>query len=164
MDIVAFYQDSNENPDDHAFQKVWSQQNKSDSSGSENFENTPPATPSSESRSPQRVSTTSLDKVVESHQETPKQGRVSPSQTRGQSQTPQQVTPKVHQENQFIPSRPAPKPPSTPGSSQSINRTPTLQKQGLDYTPRQARTSPPNQTKSPAHLEKKLNHKNQSNH
>lgn len=155
MDIVAFYQDSNENPDDHAFQKFGVNKNKSDSSGSENFENTPPATPSSESRSPQRVSTTSLDKVVESHQETPKQGRVSPSQTRGQSQTPQQITPKVHQENQFIPSRPAPKPPSTPGSSQSINRTPTSQKQGLDYTPRQARTSPPNQTKSPAYLEKK---------
>ncbi|KAI5970824.1 STE20 [Candida margitis] len=155
MDIVAFYQDTNENPDDHAFQKFGINKNKSDSSGSENFENTPPATPVSESRSPQRVSTTSLDKVVESDHETPRQGRVSPKSSRGQSQTPQQDTPKVHQENQFIPSRPAPKPPSTPGSTSGVARTPSSQKQGLDYTPRQMRTSPPNQTKSPAYLEKK---------
>lgn len=152
MDIVAFYQDSNENPDDHAFQKFGVNKNKSDSSGSENFENTPPATPSTESRSPQRVSTTSLDK--ENYLDTPKQGRVSPN--KAQSQTLQQATPNIHQETQFIPSRPAPKPPSTPGSAQNVNRTPTSQKQGLDHTPRQPRTSPPNQTNSPGYLEKKM--------
>ncbi|KAG5420240.1 STE20 [Candida metapsilosis] len=153
MDIVAFYQDSNEHSDDYAFQKFRVNKNKSDSSGSENYESTPPATPNSESRSSQRASMSSFDKTSESDLENPKLSRVSPTQSRSQSQTPLQSTPRMHQETQFIPSRPAPKPPSTPGSVKGVNKTPTSHKQ--DYTPRQARTSPPKQTSSPAYLENK---------
>ncbi|KAI5960018.1 STE20 [Candida theae] len=153
MDIVAFYQDSNEHADDHAFQKFTVNKNKSDSSGSENLESTPPATPVTES--PQRMSTASTERGSESDTENAKPSRVSPTHSRSQKQTSQQSTPRVQQESHFIPSRPAPKPPSTPGSAHSISRTPTSQKSGLDYTPRQPRVLPPKQTNSPSYLENK---------
>lgn len=122
MDIVAFYQDTNENPDEAAFKKFHFDNNKSSSSGWSN-ENTPPPTPGGgSSASPQQRTPTSsyIDKGGEDK-------LMSTSQSTIQSQTPK--TPNGNHEHQFIPSRPAPKPPSTPGSAITTHpqRTPSSQ-------------------------------------
>ncbi|RCK64997.1 Serine/threonine-protein kinase CST20 [Candida viswanathii] len=143
MDIVAFYQDTNENPDDAAFKKFHFDNNKSSSSGWSN-ENTPPPTPGGgSSSSPQQRTPTSSyldksseDKLVSTTQSTHQQGQgqghgqgQGPGQTQSQSQNQTPRTPNGTHEHQFIPSRPAPKPPSTPGSAISTaQRTPSSQK------------------------------------
>ncbi|KAF6060497.1 P21-Rho-binding domain family protein [Candida albicans] len=109
MDIVAFYQDTSENPDDAAFKKFHFDNNKSSSSGWSN-ENTPPATPSMPTKTESKQSENQHPHEDNATQYTPR-------------------TPTSHvQEGQFIPSRPAPKPPSTPLSSMSVShKTPSSQ-------------------------------------
>lgn len=87
MDIVAFYQDSNENADDNAFKKFkqLDYSLKGDSSASL-AQSSPPTTPTL-SRS---------------------------SFLSDRTSTPQPLPQTQIQEGQFIPSRPAPKPPATP--------------------------------------------------
>ncbi|KAI5964124.1 STE20 [Candida pseudojiufengensis] len=138
MDIVAFYQDTNENPDDHAFKKFqFDNHNKSNSSwlGSD----TPPATPGGGSSSSQQTPPTSYFEKQQLNgpplkapppPPSPQQQQQQQQQTNESNNHIQQVpkTPGGTQEHQFIPSRPAPKPPSTPASSTSVNRTPSSQK------------------------------------
>lgn len=116
MDIVAFYQDTNEdNADENAFKKF----NYDNSSSSSSIYNaTPPSTPSVQ---PYVNSTPS-------HHDT-RQPQRQESQ-RSQTSLPQvQSTPKTPNngfENQFIPSRPAPKPPAASSASKSVKQSPAL--------------------------------------
>ncbi|KAI5956580.1 STE20 [Candida jiufengensis] len=135
MDIVAFYQDTNENPDDHAFKKFqFDNKNKSNSSwlGSD----TPPPTPGGSTSSQQTPPTSYFEK--QQTDAPPSRAPPPPPTSQQQPQLQndksnnniQQVpkTPGSTQEHQFIPSRPAPKPPSTPASSNNVNRTPSSHK------------------------------------
>lgn len=139
MDIVAFYQDTSENPDDAAFKKFQFDNNKSSSSGWSN-ENTPPATPGGSSSgggapsSPHRTPPSSVVErsSIEQKTSTPSQSVPKTDSKQLQHDDNVQYTPKTPtshiQENQFIPSRPAPKPPSTPLSAMSgSHRTPSSQ-------------------------------------
>lgn len=120
MDIVAFYQDSNENADDNAFKKFKQTQVHphagSQSSGRFNTSttslshSTPPSTPTI-SGSFELYEGESLHSISRSHQP------VKPSLHTG----PAVSSPKsdLTVEKQFIPSRPAPKPPATPGQKPS---------------------------------------------
>ncbi|CAI5759748.1 unnamed protein product [Candida verbasci] len=120
MDIVAFYQDSNENnPDEHAFKKFTiKNNNKSSSSGwiNESNQSTPPQTPknTSSTDSSQKTPTSSIEEketpIQQNQNQTPIQQQPIPN-------TPQVPPPPPQQSSQFIPSRPAPKPPSTPASN-----------------------------------------------
>ncbi|KAL6451303.1 CST20 Serine/threonine-protein kinase CST20 [Candida maltosa Xu316] len=122
MDIVAFYQDSSENPDEAAFKKFHFDNNKSSSSGWSN-ENSPPPTPGAiSSSSPQRTPSSSFI----ADEKTLPQTIISPQQHDAKFDQPPKTPTEQHQ---FIPSRPAPKPPSTPASSagSSTSRTPSSQ-------------------------------------
>lgn len=150
MDIVAFYQDTSENPDDAAFKKFHFDNNKSSSSGWSN-ENTPPATPGGSNSgsggggggapsSPHRTPPSSIieknnveQKVITPSQSMPTKTESKqlenqhPHEDNATQYTPRTPTSHV-QEGQFIPSRPAPKPPSTPLSSMSVShKTPSSQ-------------------------------------
>ncbi|KAJ8140556.1 hypothetical protein OY671_006261 [Metschnikowia pulcherrima] len=132
MDIVAFYQDTNENADDNAFKKfkqtdraaVSSNSSKLTHSANSTANSTPPSTPSVS------ASTDSLE-----HISTPVPHIMSsqvPSQVPGQA--PGSATPQVsvssgikstaQNDGQFIPSRPAPRPPTQPASPQEVGQTP----------------------------------------
>lgn len=105
MDIVAFYQDTNENPDDNAFKKFhYDTQNQSNISINAA---TPPPTPGGNND----VNSSSA------FFQTPVQNHVNQfGSNLLQQQTPQTISTNNSYESQFIPSRPAPKPPG-PGSS-----------------------------------------------
>lgn len=144
MDIVAFYQDNQENSDDAAFKKfnnIGAINNTSrnatsvastsnESSASINNHSTPPATPSSESSSYINNNAGEAQTPQQYHPSS------SPEKTPHQQQFGATVprTPNGNFESQFIPSRPAPKPPTTPlakisdtptsANGQSTNNTP----------------------------------------
>lgn len=115
MDIVAFYQDSNENAADNAFKKFKQTKsngaaqglNRLDTSAASLPHSTPPSTPT--------VSGSfELYEGGESGHSTPiTHHPMTPSLHAGPAVSSPKAGPAV--EKQFIPSRPAPKPPSTPG-------------------------------------------------
>lgn len=125
MDIVAFYQDSNENADDNAFKKFKQiqipSQNASGHSGSKFnasatslAHSTPPSTPTI-SGSFELCDGDSTNSTPLSHQPvTPSLhiNQLTPSLITNHSVSSPQTGPAI--EKQFIPSRPAPKPPTTP--------------------------------------------------
>lgn len=116
MDIVAFYQDTNDdNPDENAFKKF---HYDNDSSHSSIYNATPPSTPGI----PSTYNATPL--------QSEKQLQRQQSQ-KSQSSHPVQVqstpkTPNNNYENQFIPSRPAPKPPSSSTPSTKTIKPPPV--------------------------------------
>lgn len=116
MDIVAFYQDSNENPDDVAFKKFKQIDQKSNTSttllvrtnesSASLLQSSPPSTPTVSRSSDLLERTTPKQSHRLPSVSTPVQ-QTSGSQSKGSATIPAY-------EGQFIPSRPAPKPPSTP--------------------------------------------------
>lgn len=115
MDIVAFYQDSNENADDNAFKKfkqiqippqAGSAASKFGSSTTSLTRSTPPSTPTI-SGSFELYDGDSTHSTPLSHQP------VTPLLHANHTVSSPQTGPAI--EKQFIPSRPAPKPPMTPG-------------------------------------------------
>ncbi|WPK23199.1 hypothetical protein PUMCH_000427 [Australozyma saopauloensis] len=124
MDIVAFYQDSNENADDNAFKKFkqtqYQQQGNSaqtasrfNTSASSLPHSTPPSTPTISGSFELNDSGSPLSTPI-SHPP------MTPSLHGGQTVSTPKTGPTV--EKQYIPSRPAPKPPSTPGLDRSSSR------------------------------------------
>lgn len=118
MDIVAFYQDTNENSDDHAFKKFHYDNNLSNSSLANSV--TPPSTPNAAGSYFSHQNNGSGTNV------TPKLSQ--PGQGQGQVQTPggssHGQTPGADSpayEAQFIPSRPAPRPPPPPPSDPTLS-------------------------------------------
>ncbi|CUM45877.1 Serine/threonine-protein kinase STE20 [Debaryomyces fabryi] len=114
MDIVAFYQDTNDdNTDENAFKKF---HYDNDSSHSSIYNATPPSTPG----------------IPSTHYATPLQSekqlqRQQSQKSQSSQPTHMQATPKTpnnNYENQFIPSRPAPKPPSSTPSAKSMKPPP----------------------------------------
>lgn len=122
MDIVAFYQDNQENSDEAAFKKfhnigatsVGSTSNES--SASINYQSTPPATPLTEHSSYINNQTPQQYHPSTSPERTPRQQQVTTTEKTPNQQIGlgTQRTPNSNFESQFIPSRPAPKPPTTP--------------------------------------------------
>ncbi|GEQ70554.1 hypothetical protein JCM33374_g4232 [Metschnikowia sp. JCM 33374] len=125
MDIVAFYQDTNENSDDNAFKKFKQTDQRANISSnsssklthspSSTTKSTPPSTPSVS------ASTDSSENFASPIQHVNSAG-VSSSPIY-QALTPNMKTPGSINEGLFIPSRPAPKPPSQPASPK-INDSP----------------------------------------
>lgn len=119
MDIVAFYQDTNENPDDNAFKKFHYDNNNSNLS----VNATPPPTPGG-TRNGSGISTTSGS--TGSAPTGPPQSLFFQTPVQNQhsefpaSSTPQTISTNTSYETQFIPSRPAPKPPGSNGGPGSI--------------------------------------------
>mmetsp|Transcript_2388 Transcript_2388/g.2647 ORF Transcript_2388/g.2647 Transcript_2388/m.2647 type:complete len:1083 (+) Transcript_2388:1529-4777(+) len=114
MDIVAFYQDTNDdNPDENAFKKF---QYDNDSSHSSIYNATPPSTPGIPST--YNAIPYQSEKQLQRQQSQKSQS----SQPNHLQATPK--TPNNNYENQFIPSRPAPKPPSSTPSSKSMKPPP----------------------------------------
>lgn len=113
MDIVAFYQDTNENSDDHAFKKFHFDNNLSNSSLSNSV--TPPATPSTTNTYFAHQNNSSGNNVT-----TPKQ-QINPQHSH-QVDSPGNG---AGYETQFIPSRPAPRPPPATPSANTVNQSPS---------------------------------------
>lgn len=116
MDIVAFYQDSNENADDNAFKK-FKQTKYGNSSATSLTKLTNDSSASLSHSSP--ISTPTMPNSTDLFDQiTTPQLYQQPPTTPAQSITPSQKmkTPGSY-EGQYIPSRPAPKPPSTPSAS-----------------------------------------------
>lgn len=133
MDIVAFYQDSNENPDDVAFKKFnifggngASHPNTVNTSSS-SLRSTPPQTPTAS------VGQFSLPDLAQTPVQSSEQLQKTPLQPVLISSQPK--TPGAGYETQFIPSRPAPRPPTTPA------KTPATTPQ-VPPPAQQAQTSP----------------------
>lgn len=130
MDIVAFYQDTNENPDENAFRKFqFENALPSSSNASINNQNngniaSPPTTPNAQMINPQ-IDSPQKTLTPPGINTTPKQDTFYHQQ---QQQVHQPKTPNTNHENQFIPSRAAPKPPSKPPTPQQIISTPTSSK------------------------------------
>lgn len=117
MDIVAFYQDANEdNADENAFKKF---HYDNESSHSSIYNATPPSTPGMTSN--YHSTPLQADKQLQRNQSQRSQSS-QPSQTLYSQSTPK--TPNNNYEHQFIPTRPAPKPPSA--SSGGSMKPPTV--------------------------------------
>lgn len=125
MDIVAFYQDSNENPDDAAFRKFHYENSSNASNWSLNNQNgivsgNAPSTPrishpsGGDILSPQRTITSSSSNSASTPQQLLANSNEDKIDDRTLSGSSAPKTPTAHYENQYIPSRPAPKPPSKP--------------------------------------------------
>lgn len=126
MDIVAFYQDSNENADDNAFKKFKLINNFGGNVSSSSLPKTNDSTSSLPNSSPPSTPTMSRSSELFEQHITPLQYQASPQTTPYQSTPSQKVGTPASYEGQFIPSRPAPKPPSTPSvSGPETARTPT---------------------------------------
>ncbi|EDK45730.1 hypothetical protein LELG_03909 [Lodderomyces elongisporus NRRL YB-4239] len=149
IDIVNFYQDNNENPDEQALKKFQFDNDKSSSSWSLNNTSTSPATPNRASSSPQRTSVSSGYTGSDKHQSQAEQEHEHEhEQDQDQDEelesgtgigsengsSPQ--TPDPQYETLFIPRRPAPRPPPTPSSttttSSTIQNTPTSDRRSLE--------------------------------
>lgn len=119
MDIVAFYQDTNENTDENAFKKFKQAEfgpSKTDASSSSLSNSSPPSTPIESSGM--------FDAMA-----TPPQPYQSPHLLAPHKLRSPSLTIPAGESGQFIPSRPAPKPPSTPSSAtQTEVSTPQLGK------------------------------------
>lgn len=126
MDIVAFYQDSNENSDDVAFKKFKQIDQKSNVSTTSLLKTNDSSVSLSHSSPPSTPTISRSSELLE--QSTPKQTHGVPQtpleqgtgllKTRTSGSTP-------GYEGQFIPSRPAPKPPSTPKTAPTQESDPT---------------------------------------
>lgn len=117
MDIVAFYQDSNENADDNAFKK-FKQTNYGNASATSLSKTTHDSSASlSHSSAPSTPTFPNSNDLFEQVISTPQQYFPPPTTTPAQATTPSQKlkTPTSY-EGQYIPSRPAPKPPTTPSA------------------------------------------------
>lgn len=117
MDIVAFYQDSNENADDNAFKK-FKQTNYGNASATSLSKATNGSSASLSHSSPPSTPTfLNSNDLFEQVISTPQQYYPPPITTPAQAATPSQKlkTPTSY-EGQYIPSRPAPKPPTTPSA------------------------------------------------
>lgn len=125
MDIVAFYQDNSENPDDNAFKKFQFENNVSNTSLNNSV--TPPATPGTVSGSGAGYFTNNNNSSTSTNK-TPKQ-----------AQTPDQI------EGQFIPSRPAPRPPPTGAAPITPTQVNSSQNDTITANP-----TSPNSTISPS--------------
>ena len=127
MDIVAFYQDSNENADDNAFKK-FKQTNYGNVSSTSLSKTTNDSSASLVHSSPPSTPTMPhSSELFDQIPITPQQYHQTPTTTPAQTSTPLQnvKTPNSY-EGQFIPSRPAPKPPSTPSATApETSQTPT---------------------------------------
>lgn len=106
MDIVAFYQDTNENPDDNAFKKF-----HYDNHSNLSVNATPPPTPGNSANTTAPLSQSLFYQTpIQKHQaDFP------------QTSTPQTVSTNNSYESQFIPSRPAPKPPGSNSNGHSVS-------------------------------------------
>lgn len=124
MDIVAFYQDSNENPDDVAFKKFHvfggngASQPTTVNTSSSSLRSTPPQTPTAS------VGQFSLPELAQTPIQSTEQLQKTPLQAPLVSSQPK--TPGVGYETQFIPSRPAPRPPTTPAKTPVTTQTPPV--------------------------------------
>ncbi|KAG7664810.1 STE20 [[Candida] subhashii] len=105
MDIVAFYQDNNENGDDYAFKKFRFDGDKNESWSSNPDTPVSPVKTTFSSESPEGSRTHSSSFTLDDK---------PPASTSSLQPSAIPKTPTSHYETQFIPSRPAPKPPSTP--------------------------------------------------
>lgn len=127
MDIVAFYQDSNENADDNAFKKFKLTNQLGTNASTSSFSKANDSSVSLSHSSPPSTPTMSRSsELFDPVSTTPLQYQPSPYGTPHQSTPLQKVKTPTSYEGQFIPSRPAPKPPSTPVVSGSdTTQTPT---------------------------------------
>lgn len=124
MDIVAFYQDSNENPEENIFKKFnYDQKNRSGSITSGTGSNsTPPSPGGNYNQSPISTPATQSNHTMQS----PYVDKDLSNSKSTFNKTPTQPskTPGSVYENQFIPSRPAPKPPLANPQPSSDSVTP----------------------------------------
>lgn len=126
LDIVAFYQDSNENADDNAFKKFKQINHFGGNVSSGSLSKTNDSSTSLPHSSPPSTPTMSRSSELFDQVVTPQQYQPSPHTTPHQSTPSQKNGTPTSFEGQFIPSRPAPKPPSTPSvSGPETARTPT---------------------------------------
>lgn len=122
MDIVAFYQDTNENPDDNAFKKFkqMDQRVTAPSNPSSNVAHSPGST--ARSTPPSTPSVYASTELFE-HISTPVQPLGLANGTPYQQSGPLSIKTPLQGDGQFIPSRPAPRPPAQPTSPQ-VSETP----------------------------------------
>lgn len=135
MDIVAFYQDTNENGDEHALKKFNYERNLSASSVNNSI--TPPGTPGELHHNASQRSITTPQQHHPGVNRSPSSSVTTPSGSGF--------------EHQFIPSRPAPRPPPVPPTTSSPASKPAIspeQQAVVPQSPSSASTQSPSKGKS----------------